>query len=208
MIAVKRLVVKNCLESLDEASRVWFDIETCRTPLAVGERPDGWPQDLKRRLKPFMICVAEKLGESVKFDVAFGKSESELIAWFVNKVGCREAAYKSRDKFDELVLEGKWTSKYRKRLAIGGGWPTVFDVKFYNLSRESKEKFDYEKRGKEIGGADILKAAEKFAWELDEIDLISQHCLRDVAELVPGLKESVLKKLIECEIKFDSSQRA
>jgi hypothetical protein len=203
-----KLTVKNCLRFPFAGNRTWFDIETCRTMLAEENRPNGWPTDLKRRLKPFMICVAEAVGTDVIFELFVTCFEKDLIEWFVRKAAGKEMAYLSRDRFDKLVLEGKWTSKYRKRLTVGGDWPTVTDVEFYEMGRQIK-KLDYEKRGVEIGGAAILKVAERSGWDPIEMELVARHCLRDVAELVgadvlagakKGVFDSVIKNKIDWEV--------
>ena len=150
--------------------------------------PDGAG---KKRFKTFMICLCY-------YDIAEGKlkawaldsdNEEELLKEFLRLCeGSSELAYLSYNRFDEKVLEGKWTTARRKKLDNPGPWPNVLVInsefpwtwKMIN-SRKNKRVTDL-RDDENIDWKKVINFGPDLD-DLEEVGELRNHCFRDIVDL-------------------------
>ena len=178
-------------------SAVTFDLETVKVARAGG--PWVWPDGSKnaRRWVPFVCGIGTLTSDRCEVEVWNFFSEREMIdaieeslPIFAMNTGGR-ITYRSRNKFDEMVLKGRFVHA-RHALAAGpGDWPhweeDECDLKFVPIGdrpatkflRPASDQFDWPR----LIRADWAGSNVQLSPALEErLPEVLQHCARDVLE--------------------------
>lgn len=150
---------------------VWLDIETRKVPA-----PSDWPQ--KTRWQPFMVGVARVIDGTFTVEVRASSEEGILIDWLSGVVAGKTIKYAATREFDEMVLRGRFTNARRAHSLIPGDWPHLSQDLVWKNIRKGRRPVLVPRP------ADCPSRDVPFLWEVGEEEVVTDHCLRDVIELV------------------------
>jgi hypothetical protein len=164
---------------LDILHMAWVDIET-RKVVA----PQGWHDRL--RWEPFMIAMMEVVDEE---DVGLtwrvtcqAGNEQELVDYLADYEGCR-MAYASHNRFDEMVLRGRFRNARRPLSPYAGGWAHCdgHGINWHEIKDLKVERAAI--RGDGGRPVDVHSKEIPALWKRGQHLIVAVHCIRDAIEV-------------------------
>lgn len=151
-----------------------------------------------RRWKPFMVGLSFCCDNRIEILVAYSFDESELIDWICEELPIYgsntgdKIFMNSRNKFDEMVLKGRFINARRKLAELPGNWPCDPFEGFEFLNCGSSDLKLSRNEGIDWWDYPALARAEDRR--------IIEHCARDVFENLLAVGE--IKSINKTQKKF------